>query len=193
MEKKPIKKNRIKEFGGRNAPEASQGKIRDVPGTPGTFGPLYVEIPIQGSRGRMSAGQTGHMTGQMGHVHGTDGTHTRVCPAKILYVYRLFFPQFYWPCRSLHSTMHAFTFPYTGGGQVAQGDCAAGKGAPIENSGFCKPLFWRAHSTILTEMFTRQSPQNLVARAIRANRFARIIRNCNPYFYSVSGRFAPIT
>ena len=40
----------------------------------------------------MSAGQTGHMTGQMGHVHGTDGTHTRACPAKVLYVY-CFFPQ----------------------------------------------------------------------------------------------------
>ena len=24
----------------------------------------------------MSAGQTGHMTGRMEHVHGTDGTHT---------------------------------------------------------------------------------------------------------------------
>ena len=35
----------------------------------------------------MSAGQTGHMTGQMGHVHGTDGTHTRGCSAKILNVY----------------------------------------------------------------------------------------------------------
>ena len=34
------------------------------------------------SRGRMSAGQTGQMTGQMGHVHGTDG-----CPAKILHVF----------------------------------------------------------------------------------------------------------
>ena len=37
----------------------------------------------------------------------------------------------------------------------------------------------------------------LVARAIRnairANRFARIIRNRNPYFYSASGRFAQIT
>ena len=37
----------------------------------------------------------------------------------------------------------------------------------------------------------------LVARAIRnaiqANRFARIIRNWNPYFYSASGRFAQIT
>ena len=29
----------IKEFGGRDAPEASQGQTRDVPGTPGTFGP----------------------------------------------------------------------------------------------------------------------------------------------------------
>ena len=38
---------------------------------------------------------------------------------------------------------------------------------------------------------------DLVARAIRnairANRFARIIRNCNPYFYNASGRFALIT
>ena len=37
--KKPIKKNHIKEFGGRDAPEASQGQTRGVPGTPGTFGP----------------------------------------------------------------------------------------------------------------------------------------------------------
>ena len=44
------------------------------------------------SRGRMSAGQTGHMTGQMGLVHGTDGTHTKGCPAKILYVYWFFSP-----------------------------------------------------------------------------------------------------
>ena len=39
----------------------------------------------------MSPGQTGHTTGQMGRVPGTDGTHTRGCPAKILYVYWLFF------------------------------------------------------------------------------------------------------
>ena len=39
----------------------------------------------------MSPGQTGHITGQMGRVPGTDGTHTRGCPAKILYVY-WFFP-----------------------------------------------------------------------------------------------------
>ena len=38
----------------------------------------------------MSPGQTGHITGQMGRVPGTDGTHTGWCPAKILYVYRFF-------------------------------------------------------------------------------------------------------
>ena len=32
-----------------------------------------------------------------------------------------------------------------------------------------------------------------IRNAIRANRFARIIRNRNPYFYSASGRFAGIT
>ena len=39
----------------------------------------------------MSPGQTGHITGQMGRVPGTDGTHTRGCPTKILYVYWFFF------------------------------------------------------------------------------------------------------
>ena len=38
----------------------------------------------------MSPGQTGHITGQMGRVPGTDGTHTRGCPAKSLYVYWFF-------------------------------------------------------------------------------------------------------
>ena len=38
----------------------------------------------------MSPGQTGQITGQMGRVPGTDGTHTRGCPAKILYVYWFF-------------------------------------------------------------------------------------------------------
>ena len=32
-----------------------------------------------------------------------------------------------------------------------------------------------------------------IRNAIRANRFARIIRSWNPYFYSASGRFAQIT
>ena len=86
--KKPIKKNHIKEFGGRDAPEASQGQTRDVPGTPGTFGPDLCLHQYQ--RARMSPGQTGHITGQMGLVPGTDGTHTRECPAKILYVYWFF-------------------------------------------------------------------------------------------------------
>ena len=87
--KKPIKKNHIKEFGGQDAPEASQGQTRDVPGTPGTFGPDL--CANQYYRDRMSPGQTGHITGQMGRVPGTDGTHTRGCPAKILYVYWFFF------------------------------------------------------------------------------------------------------
>ena len=30
----------------------------------------------------MSPGQTGHITGQMGRVPGTDGTHTTGCPPK---------------------------------------------------------------------------------------------------------------
>ena len=30
----------------------------------------------------MSPGQTGHITGQMGRVPGTDGTHTRGVPPK---------------------------------------------------------------------------------------------------------------
>ena len=38
----------------------------------------------------MSPGQTGHITGQMGRVPGTDRTHSRGCPAKILYVYWFF-------------------------------------------------------------------------------------------------------
>ena len=41
----------------------------------------------------MSPGQTGHITGQMGRVTGTDGshgTHTKGCPAKILYAYWFF-------------------------------------------------------------------------------------------------------
>ena len=43
----------------------------------------------------MSPGQTGHITGQMGRVPGTDGTHTRGCPAKILYIYCFFLSQSY--------------------------------------------------------------------------------------------------
>ena len=50
----------------------------------------------------MSPGQTGHITGQMGRVPGTDGTHTRGCPAKILYVYWFFsFPISRRLCRRL--------------------------------------------------------------------------------------------
>ena len=52
IERKTINKYHIQDFGGRNAPEASRGNTQDVPGT---FGPIYVEIPIQGAecpRGR---------------------------------------------------------------------------------------------------------------------------------------------
>ena len=41
-EKKPIKKHHIKEFGGRDAPEASQGQTRDVPGHLGHLDLIYV-------------------------------------------------------------------------------------------------------------------------------------------------------
>ena len=37
--KKPIKKNQNKGIWRSDAPEAFQGQTRDVPGTPGTFGP----------------------------------------------------------------------------------------------------------------------------------------------------------
>ena len=44
--------------------------------------------------------------------------------------------------------------------------------------------------------FARVTSLTLAARAIRnairANRFARILRNSNPYFYGASGRFARI-
>ena len=59
---KTAKKKNIKEFGGRNAPEASQRYIRDIPGTPGTFWPILVEILVQGAEcpRDMSMGQAGH-------------------------------------------------------------------------------------------------------------------------------------
>ena len=55
----------------------------------------------------MSAGQTGQMTGQMGHVHGTDGTQTRGRPAKILDVYWFFF--FNWILTLTHTQTHTHT------------------------------------------------------------------------------------
>ena len=56
----------------------------------------------------------------------------------------------------------------------------------------------KVHCRKVSATFSRSLKcRNLVARAIRnairANRFARIIRNWNPYFYSTSGRFARIT
>ena len=52
--KKKIKTDHIREFGGRNAPGASWGYNRDV------WADLYGNSH---SRGRTSAGQMGHMTG----------------------------------------------------------------------------------------------------------------------------------
>ena len=62
--KKPIKKNHIKEFGGRMPWEVSQGQTRDVPGTPGTFGPDFMCKSIL-------KGQ--NVPGTDGTYHGTDG------------------------------------------------------------------------------------------------------------------------
>ena len=50
-----------------DAPEASQGQTRDVPGTPGTFGPdLMCKSILKGQ----------NVPGTDGTYHGTDGT----CP-----------------------------------------------------------------------------------------------------------------
>ena len=56
----------------------------------------------------MSPGQMGHITRQMGRVPGTDGTHTRGSPAKILYVYWfVFFPQVRL-CQGIQVCTHEF-------------------------------------------------------------------------------------
>ena len=73
--KEPIKKNHTKEFGGRMPRRHPRDKTPNVPGIPGTFGPAL--CVNQYYRDRMSPGQTGHITGQMGRAPGTDGTHTR--------------------------------------------------------------------------------------------------------------------
>ena len=79
-----------------------------------------------------------------------------------------------------------------GGGQNVSCDFGEGKRTierPLQNH------FWRPEKVGL--VWSVPNCQFLVARtirnAIRANQFARIIRNWNPYFYSVSGRFARIT
>ena len=64
----PNKENSHKGIWRSDAPEASQGQTRDVPGTPGTFGPdFYVCKSIL-------KGQ--NVPGKDGTYHGTDGT----CP-----------------------------------------------------------------------------------------------------------------
>ena len=59
-------------------------------GQPGRLGRFMWKFTFKGQNVRGTR-LTGQMTGQMGHVHGTDGTQTRGCPAKILYVYWFFF------------------------------------------------------------------------------------------------------
>ena len=62
----------------------------------------------------MSPGQTGHITGQMGRVPGTDGTHTRGCPAKILYVYCFFLSPVPWTPNRNEGTKTERWTPKTG-------------------------------------------------------------------------------
>ena len=74
-----------------DAPEASQGQTRDVPGTPGTFGMIYVYINTKGTEChrdrrdiprdmcRMSPGQTGRTPGGV--------------PPKFFMFIGFFFPQ----------------------------------------------------------------------------------------------------
>ena len=82
MEKKINKESR-----GIWWPECLGSVPRTNSGRPGDTWNIWVDLcGNSNSGGRMSAGQTGHTTGQMGNIHGTDGTHTRGCPAKILYV-----------------------------------------------------------------------------------------------------------
>ena len=88
--KRTTKINHIKKFGGRNASEASQKKNS---GRPRDTRDVWADFcGKSNSRGRTSAGQTGHMTGQMGHVHGTDGTHTRGWPTKFFMLIGFCFP-----------------------------------------------------------------------------------------------------
>ena len=94
MEKEETKKkNHKREFGGRNArkrPGINSGRFRDTRD-------IWADLcGNSNSRDRMSAGQTGHMTGQMGHVHGRDGTHTRGCipPKFFMFIGFFFFPYF---------------------------------------------------------------------------------------------------
>ena len=91
--KKPIKKSHIKEFGGRMPPEASQGQTRDVPGT---HSDIWARLMCKSIlNGQNVPGTDGTYHGTDGTCPWTDGTHTRGCPAKILYVYWFFsFPIF---------------------------------------------------------------------------------------------------
>ena len=84
----------------------------------------------------MSPGQTGHITGQMGRVPGTDGTHTRGCPAKILYVYWFFLSPEIWEgdecCRKFHVSESSSSLRMA---LTASLNCLS-----------CRILYWNLHS-----------------------------------------------
>ena len=78
--KKPIKKNHIKEFGGwecpRSVPEINSGR------------PICVEIHIQGAE--CLRDRRDRWRDRWDMSTGQNGTQSRGCPAKILYVYWFF-------------------------------------------------------------------------------------------------------
>ena len=86
-EKKPIKKNHIKEFGGRMPRRRPRDKLGTSQGHLGHLGLIYVLINTKGK----------NVPGTDRTHHGTDGTCPwdrrdahQGCPAKILYVYWFF-------------------------------------------------------------------------------------------------------
>ena len=87
--KKPIKKNHIKEFSGRKPRNRPKDKFGKSLGHLGRLGRFMCKFRF---KGRMSARQTGHVTEQMGHVHGTEkDTHQGLCRQNSLCLL-FFFP-----------------------------------------------------------------------------------------------------
>ena len=119
------------------------------------------------SRGRMSAGHSGHMTGQMGHVHGTDGTHNKGCPAQILCVYWVFL------CPSNYFGV-IFCKHRPGTKCTEHASQKIRRSKRLELYIFQKRPFkeLRVNFEIFKGLVVRA-----IRNAIRANRFARIIRH----------------
>ena len=92
MENKKDQENHIKEFGSRNAPEASQKNSGRPRGHPGRLGRFMWKFQFKGQNVRRTDGT---YDGTDGTYDGTyDGTHTRGCPVKIICVYWVFsFPR----------------------------------------------------------------------------------------------------